>query len=489
MKNVSRLGGIRWVALLAAFTFLGCAVVVPLWTSRVYAATGSMYLTGTSSVAHGGTVTLNLRINPGTPVTVTQSSITYDASKLQFISINTSGSAFDTNVTQSQSSGSIQIDRAKLDPAGVSTDSLIASISFTALPYSGSTAVNLVPPSNAAYNGSYTNPALSGASISFTPGSCPAGQTGTPPSCTTPPASGGGTTSGGSSSTKPSNSGSNSSPSTPSSPTSTPAQTTPEAVSTLSAPSIVSTDFQYTVAGIVAKTNQAAQVQVKYGLSADSLNFQTPLTASGTSHTITITDNLPMATTIYYQLVATDGKVTQATKTQTVKTKGVVVTVLLLDKNRNPISGQTASIDDQEAKSSKDGYVTFNNLAPGEHQVVLKDGGKKRKQPFVILANITTTAGRQSTPDQNIFVVYDDYVPVGLIGVLPYVGGGLVLLTVVGAGVMYWRRNGGFLKHKTTTVPIEGLIVGGQGLPSKTPFDESAYNPFEPHDSLSGPGK
>ena len=278
MKSMSRLRGVRWAVISTAFLILGFATCFSLWSQHAYAATGTMYLTGTSSAAHGGTVTLNLRINPGTAVTVTQSSITYDASKLQFVSINTSGSAFDTNVSQSQSSGSIEIDRAKLDSNGISTDSLIATITFTALPYSGSTAVNIVPPSNAAYNGSYTNPALSGVSISFTPGSCPAGQTGTPPSCTTPPpVSGGNTSSGGSSSTKSntsnSSSGSSSNSSSTSAQTTTPTSSEAAPASSLAVPAITSKDFQYTMATVVAKTNQAAQVQIKYGLTKDGLTF------------------------------------------------------------------------------------------------------------------------------------------------------------------------------------------------------------------------
>ena len=196
---------------------------------------------------------------------------------------------------------------------------------------------------------------------------------------------------------------------------------------------------------------------------------------------------------MYYQIVANDGKVTKATEIQETKTKGVVVTILLLDKNRKPLPGETVAINGQEVKSNKEGYATFNNLAPGEHQVELKAGGKTRKESFVILANVATTAGRQSTPDQNIFVVYDDYVPLGLVGVLAYVGGGLVVAAVGAAGLWYWRRRGGFGGPKLATVPIDGLIVSGQNSTSsatpKTPYDQPAYNPFESNDSSSGSGK
>jgi hypothetical protein len=494
MKTMMVKNGLRWGAFLAALLILGFSTNIVLLTRQANAGTGTMYLTGTSSVAHGGTVTLNLRINPGTAVTVVQSNIIYDATKLQYVGINTANSAFDTNINQSQSSGSIQIDRAKLSSAGVTTDSLIASITFTALPYSGSTNVSLGASSNAAYDGAYTNPALAGATVNFTPGSCPAGQTGTPPNCTTPPASGGKT--GGTSSTPNktgSTSSSSSTPSTPnatSNPTPTPSQ--PAASSTLTKPAIAKTDFQYTQATITATTNVAAQVQLKYGLSADKLSFQTAPSQPGTTHTINVTENLPIATTVYYQLVATDGKTTQTSAVQNAKTKGLVANILLLDKNRKPITGQTVFIGGEKKTSSKDGYVTFDTLTPGEHKIELASGNNKHTQSFVILANIVTEKGRQSTPQQNIFVVYRDYTPWSLLNQWPWITGG-TLLAGAGATAYVWRqRNGGIWSRRVAAVPIEGLITSGQTSVQpiqKTPFDEQAYNPFAPNNTPPGPGK
>ena len=480
--------GLRWGAVVGAMLILGFSTNIVLLTRQANAGTGTMYLTGTSSVAHGGTITLNLRINPGTAVTVVQSNVLYDATKLQYIGINTANSAFETTISQSQTSGSIQIDRATLNSAGISSDSLIATITFTALPYSGSTNVSLGASSNAAYDGSYTNPALVGATVNFTPGSCPTGQTGTPPNCTAAPSSGGST--GGSST--PSKTGSSSSSSTSStsnptsSPTPTPGQTTQP--SALTKPTVSKVDFQYTQAIITATTNVAAQVQLKYGLSADKLTFQTTPTQPGTTHTINVSENLPIATTIYYQLVATDGKNTEMSATQNNKTKGLVANILLLDKNRKPITDQTVSINGKKKTSSKDGYVTFDTLTPGEHKVELAAGGKKHIQSFVILADIVTEKGRQSTPQQNIFVIYRDYTPWSILNQWPWITGG-TLLTGAGAAAYVWRqRNGGVWNRKVATVPIEGLITSGQPI-QKTPFDEQAYNPFAPSNTPPGPGK
>jgi hypothetical protein len=135
MKAMMVKNGLRWGAFAAALLILGFSTNMSLLNQQVNAGTGTMYLTGTSSAAHGGTVTLNLRINPGTPVTVVQSNVLYDATKLQYIGINTANSAFETTISQSQTSGSIQIDRATLNSAGISSDSLIATITFTSLTY------------------------------------------------------------------------------------------------------------------------------------------------------------------------------------------------------------------------------------------------------------------------------------------------------------------------------------------------------------------
>ena len=484
MKTMMVKSGRRWGAFLAALLILGFSTNIALLTRQANAGTGTMYLTGTSSAAHDGTVTLHLRINPGTAVTVVQSNVIYDATKLQYVSINTASSAFDTTISQSQSSGSIQIDRAKLNSAGVTTDSLIATITFIALPYNGSTNVSLGASSNAAYDGAYTNPALAGTTVNFTPGSCPAGQTGTPPNCSTPPASGGST--GGSTSTSGKTGSTSSTPSSTSNPTQAPSQ--PSASSSLAAPTITKADFQYTQATVTATTNVAAQVQLKYGLSANNLSLQTTPSQLGTTHTLSISDNLPVATTIYYQLVATDGKSTQTSAVKNTKTKGLVANILLLDKNRKPLAGQVVSIGDKKKTSSKDGYVTFDTLTPGEHALVLTSGSKKHAQSFVILANITTEKGRQSTPQQNIFVVYRDYTPWSLLDQWPWITGG-TLLAGAGAAAYVWRqRNGGVWQRKAAMVPVEGLITSGQSV-RKTPFDEQAYDPFTPHNTPLGPGR
>ncbi len=120
-----------------------------------------------TNVAMDGNVTVAVRINPGSAVTVVQTTINFNPAHLEYVSINTSASPFDTNVQQTVGASSITTVRAKLDPSGISTDSLIAEITFRALQSSGSSALT-VSDANAAFDGNYTNPSTSGATITFT---------------------------------------------------------------------------------------------------------------------------------------------------------------------------------------------------------------------------------------------------------------------------------------------------------------------------------
>ena len=124
--------------------------------------------------------------------------LTYDAAKLQFVSINTTGSPFDFCTEKSGGSGNVTITCAKLG-GGVANKQLVGKVTFKALAGSGSTAVSFGSNSHIVRSSDNTdiwNGNTTGGSYNLT----------TP--ATPPPASG--------SSSSPS-SGSSSSPSTPSS--------------------------------------------------------------------------------------------------------------------------------------------------------------------------------------------------------------------------------------------------------------------------------
>jgi len=476
---------------------LGVVTSLSLLNGVTNAASGTMSVSS-ATATHGTNVTLTVSLNTSTAVDSVSAIVKYDTSKLTYVSTDVSGSSFDTTLPGSAGSGTVDLERTTLSNTnGMTGNLLIARITFTALPYSGSTSVSLDPSSMAAHAGTNTSPALSAGSVTFSPGACPAGQTGTPPNCTTPTpppssggSSGGGTKSGSGGTTKTggSTTGTSTGTKTGTSGSSTGTKTTtPPAPGALTAPTITGTNFQYTTATVTATTNVTAQVYVKYGLAADALNTQTPLTAASTSHTITL-NNLPIATTVYYQLIAQDGKTTTTSAVQNTRTKGLSVNLLLQDKNHKPVANQSVTIQPEgiTGKSSKDGRVTLNDLAPGSHQVELKSGSKTYSAPFTLLSNIVASGDNQTSAPQNATASYKNYTYSSVV-VWPFVLGGILLVALIVALVIMNKRKNDPFNRPLAPLP-EGSIVSGSAASSVTPpASPSGYNPFSSNDDTTPP--
>ncbi len=117
-------------------------VVVPLFASGHAAAAGSASFslspTGGSFVK-GSTLTVTVNVSSSDQINTVQADITYDAAKLQYASIDGSGSAFDFPLAASGGGGSVQIARGVSGGATVSGTKKLASVNFTVL-VSGTTA-------------------------------------------------------------------------------------------------------------------------------------------------------------------------------------------------------------------------------------------------------------------------------------------------------------------------------------------------------------
>lgn len=436
-------------------------------------AVGNMYITPASgSVINNGNIILNLRINPTTAVTVVEATVGFNPASLQFVSINSSSSPFDATVQQTVSSSTIKIARAKLDSAGVSTDALIASITFKALPYTGSSPVTLTA-ANAAYDGAYTNPSASGATVNFTPGSCPAGQTGTPPSCTTTPATtGGGTTATSPAPSKTTTSKPQTTTITPPQPAQTAPATTDSKGSPLEVPVISNQNTQYTILSITATTNMPARTYLVYGISRESLNVQTPLTESGKTHTHSVAKGLSPGARLFYKIVATDGTSTKESITMSVSLKGVSVKVALLDKNMKKISNQKVTLlpSNLEATSDDNGSIVFSDIAPNDYIVRIVKEGKAFEQHITVVSNVVTDNGTQTSEQQLQAVVFDDYVaPVSWLPVWAWYVGGAILafIALCGFALHSWRKNGivrnwyARARDRGVNQKLNGVALGG----------------------------
>lgn len=96
--------------------------------------TGELYVTpGSGSYAIGSTITMVLRENSfSTAVNSFQANLTYPTDLLQFVSSDTTGTAFEIPLQNTGGSGTISISLASFD-GSVTGDQLISTISFTVL--------------------------------------------------------------------------------------------------------------------------------------------------------------------------------------------------------------------------------------------------------------------------------------------------------------------------------------------------------------------
>lgn len=123
----------------------------------------------------------------GTDVNVVTADLTYDASKLEFVSIDASGSAFANSVSGSGGGGSVGISRYTAPGTTVSGNQKVATVNFKAVAGSGTASVAMAGSSKIASNGvdTWNHAAVSATYTLATPAPAP---TPTPAPVTTNPA-------------------------------------------------------------------------------------------------------------------------------------------------------------------------------------------------------------------------------------------------------------------------------------------------------------
>ncbi len=405
-----------------------------LFFGTASAASAQIYVSPASSgVQNGSNVTVAVRVNTGGGNADSANiTLTYDPSKLTFVSVSTSGSPITGSANYANTGSSIAGGAYTTSP--VSGDILLFSATFRANVSSGSTALGFS--TSGAYGtevdsgGSSIGAALVGGNVSFSQPACPAGDTGTWPNCVapTPPPSGGGGTGGGgstggggggSSTPPPSNGGGGSNSGNPPSSSGSPSPQPPTKPVNVAAdpgavPVIGTQQVQFTTARFVATTKVPTQMYIEYGTSSNNLSFKTPLSSLSTSHDISLDTNaLTPGITYYYQLVSLDQQGNTVTSgVQSFTAKGVTVNVGLYDSKHHPLANMPVTLHSTpyQSTTNSQGTATFNNVAPGSHTISFSQGGKTYTHPLTVANNITTAAdGSQSATPQNLAVVYTAY--------------------------------------------------------------------------------
>lgn len=360
-------------------------LVAALLPAQSRAATGSIYISPSSkSVSKNSSFTSYVRISPGTAVDSVETNINYDNSKLQATSVVCSTAAFGLTVRCNISAGQIQITEGKIGGT-VSSDSLLATITFKALAGSGST--NLTQSgANAAHSGGYTNPSSPSAYVSFY----------TPTSSSPPASSGGNTTTSSSPAASDSASGS--------------ANTdTKQKVSLKVTVTVALGKIQFTQAILNVNTNIDSQVSVLYGVDQKSLASETAYTAFSKHHSISIGNTkLTPGTTYYYKVLTKDknGKVS-AHDIEQFKTKGFSLSLTVLGKDYQPLVKQKVTLhsDPLTATTDSKGIVTFNNVSPGDHSLQYNYNGINISQPVYVQNKVSRVAGIEAANVQEAAII------------------------------------------------------------------------------------
>lgn len=139
-------------SIIAKRVFIG-AVLAILWLApqavQAEDTSGTFTLSPPSgSYTVGSTFTVAVQENSGeTAVNAVQADLSYDPSRLEFLDIDASSSAFDIKALQVGGGGKVSIARAKLGSPLMGSQ-LVGSVTFKVLGNSGSTAINFLPSSS-----------------------------------------------------------------------------------------------------------------------------------------------------------------------------------------------------------------------------------------------------------------------------------------------------------------------------------------------------
>ncbi|HUP26178.1 MAG TPA: hypothetical protein VM124_00850 [Candidatus Limnocylindrales bacterium] len=357
LKNVQRRGLVMKAALISLLTLL----CTQGFTLPVFAAGATLYLSPASkTVVNGTTFAVSVRISTSETINAVQADLSYPADKIDFISIDPSGTAFDVGAPSSGGGGNVSIARGST--TGVSGDQLVAIVNFKAKVSSGTANVNFASGSAAVrlsdnanvYSGS------SGGTYTFAA-----------PSTTTTPAP-----------------ASSPTPKTPTTNTKPAAQASPSAGDTTApkftvAPTV--TNLSLRTATVIWQTDEPSTSLVDYGLTTQyGLTAQTPGMAQ--DHSVVLdTTGLNAGTTYHFRVTSKDaaGNILNSSDA-TFSMKGHTAIIKITDTKNKPAKSATVKIGDKSKKTGADGTVVIDNLPGGKQVVSITFGGRTQKSSIEI---------------------------------------------------------------------------------------------------------
>jgi hypothetical protein len=373
-----------------------------LWVTVSHAAGNILYVTPASSQLNiGGTLNINVRgfvESSGSSGSVS-GTLTYPSNLLQVVSGPSNNGVY-SNLTLTQGNGTIGFSGTQTP--GPTGQVQVFSVSFKAIG-AGSASIGFT--SNSNINQSATNRNSGSYTIvnPNPPATCPAGQIGTPPSCTTPPPA---TCPAGQTGTPPNcRTPSTTPPPVETPPTTTPTDSSDEEVTTPDASGLITVVppiAQYTSAVVSWKLNaKNGTTDLVYGVSSDDVATKTTI-AKNTDGLYTATiPNLSPGVRYYFTISGTsDDKKTSFYK-GVFTTRGYPVK-LIVTEGGAPSSSAKVKIGQQSYATSKDGVINLS-LAQGTYNGTITTDTSSAPASFTVAAKAVPATG--SAPDLQTFTL------------------------------------------------------------------------------------
>lgn len=371
----------------AASLMLGFAMFIAILPVSS-AGSASLSIKSSGSFQSGKTFSVNIYENSNSErVDSVQADITFDASKIECVSINDSGSPFDFGIEDgcSAGSGEVGIGKTILDGSSVTGEHLIAKITFKMKATSGTHAVSFRS-SSAIVNDADTpeniwNGVTTGAQFTATAptaASQPPKQTNDPPASTTPekenptPQT----------SDKPEN---NNSDDNSSNNDNTPTDTTKTsaAIKDSRLDKVTFTGAKFSLVSDVltsAKlTIRSVDSEVIQTVASPELNFQ---------HLLSVDDlSLTPGSTYEYQFIAEDAAGNEVkSEPKLFTTLGYRLEIVVTDTKGRAVANTDVELrsEPRNAKTDNSGKAVFENVAPGVHTLSLTVGEGVYSQQIVV---------------------------------------------------------------------------------------------------------
>ncbi|MDB5169465.1 MAG: fibronectin type protein [Candidatus Saccharibacteria bacterium] len=329
--------------LTALLVLIATMVGSALFPLTAYAAGASISVVANkATVADGGSLVVAVYMNGGgTPVNAVEADLGFPSSKLQYIGVSYSGSAFGVQAPPTPGDGSVAINVGSTSP--VSGSGLVATVTFKGISGSGSATISVLGSSHLVNaNDNSDVPHANGATtVNF--GSVAA------------------SSSGGSSAAAPV--------------AEAPKDTTPPTISETKYK-----DLQPNGGTITWKTNEPSDSVVEYGLDT-SYGLSASVASPTTNHEVVLSSSfLTPKTVFHYRVKSTDGAGNvQTGADQTLPIPGIPVTIIVRSADGQPQAGAMVTLDNTTGITDEHGSVTIPSGAGNKKIITSFNGATLQK--------------------------------------------------------------------------------------------------------------